>query len=90
MTKEPVVIANGIAEIVRVTIPLLIIFGLILWTDQQIAAVMLVLSAVISFVQTVFTRSSVTPTEVSDKLIRTAVQMPTTSTVEDVKDKANV
>lgn len=90
MLKEPTVIFNGIGEIFRSVVPCLILFGLIQWTDQQIAAVFLVVSVVLGFLTTVLTRSSVTPTEVSDTLIRTAVKMPSTTTVEEVKEQANV
>lgn len=90
MVKEPTVIVNGIGEIIRAIIPLLIIFGFIHWTDQQIAAVILATSVTLGFLGTLFTRSVVTTTETSDKLIRTAVKMPTDTTVEEVKEKANV
>lgn len=86
--KEPTIYIGGIGEIIRAIIPLLIIFGFIQWTDQQIAAVILAMSVTLGFLGTLFTRSVVTPTEVSDTLIRTAVQMPITTTVDEVKEQA--
>lgn len=88
--KEPAVIFNGIGEIIRAIIPCLILFGFIHWTDQQIAGVLLVASIMLSFLTTLLTRSQSTSTETMDTLIKTAVRMPASTTVEEVKEQANV
>lgn len=88
--KEPAVIFNGIGEIFRSVVPCLILFGLIHWTDQQIAAVFLVVSVILSFLTTLLTRSQSTSTDTMNTLIKTAVKMPTDSTIAEVKDQANV
>ncbi|MEQ1763212.1 MAG: hypothetical protein ABL984_08720 [Pyrinomonadaceae bacterium] len=88
--KEPTVVFNGLGEIIRAIVPCLILFGFIHWTDQQIAAVFLVVSVVLGFLTTLLTRSQTTPTEAVNTMIRTAVQMPADSTVAEVKEQANV
>lgn len=90
MFKEPAILFNGIGEIFRAFIPCLILFGFVVWTPEQIAALTLAVSVVLGFMTTLLTRSTSTSTEVSDTLIRTAVKMPTTTTVEEVKEQANV
>lgn len=60
--QEPAVIFNGIAEVIRAVIPCLILFGVIAWSDEQIAAVMLVVSTVVGVLSTLLTRATVTPT----------------------------
>ncbi len=83
--KEPAVVFNGIGEIIRAIVPCLILFGLIHWTDQQIAAVFLVVSVVLGFLTTLLTRSQTVPTETANRQIETAVRMPADSTVSEVK-----
>lgn len=82
--KEPTVILNGLAEILRQVIPMLILFGLLQWSDQQIAAVFMVVSAVVAFLSTALARSQVVPTEVANSQINTAIKMPKDSTLQDV------
>ena len=82
--KEPTVILNGLAEILRQVIPMLILFGILQWSDQQIAAVFMVVSAVVAFLSTAWARSQVVPTEVANSQINTAIAMPKGSTVQDV------
>lgn len=88
--KEPAVFFNGIGEIIRAIVPCLILFGVIQWTDEQIAGVFLAVGVVLGFLTTMLTRSQTTPTETVNTLVETAVKMPADSTVEDVKAEANV
>lgn len=85
--KEPTVVFNGISEVIRATIPVLILFGFIHWTDQQIAGVILLVGVLVGFLTTLFTRSQTVPTEKANAQIATAITMPATATVEDVVAK---
>ena len=70
--KEPAVFFNGLAEVVRVVIPMLILFNLLIWDEKQVAGVMLVVSVVASFLSTLLTRSNSVSTLVADKQIEVA------------------
>ena len=82
--KEPAVIIGGVAEIIRAVIPMLIIFGFLSWTDNQLAQVMLVIGVIVGVGEKWFTRSQVMPTEHANSQIKTAVKMPADSTLEEV------
>lgn len=82
--KEPTAVINGISELVRQVIPMLIIFGLIRWTDLQVAAAFAVLSAFLALVQTLLTRSQVVPVETVNAQIKQAVKMSEDTTVKEV------
>lgn len=83
--KNPTIVINAVAELVRVVIPMLIVFGILHWTDQQIAAVMLVVGVAVTSLATVLTRAQVTPNERVDALITTATEQPAGTPVEAVK-----
>lgn len=74
--KEPAVIFNGLGEIIRSVIPVLILFGVIQWTDQQIAAVLLCLGVVLGFLTTVLTRSQTVSAATADEQIVAAKSLP--------------
>lgn len=61
MNKEPVVWAAAITQIVESIIPVLILFGVLMWTDEQIAAVFLAVGVITKTVAGLFARSQVTP-----------------------------
>ena len=82
--REPTVIFGALAEVIRQVIPMLIIFGIIHWTGEQVAQVMTVVSAVIAFFTIALTRSQVVPNEKANAQIQTAIRMPLDSTVEQV------
>lgn len=84
-TKEPAVVLGALSEVIRAVIPTLIIFGIIHWTGDQVAQVMLLVGVLVGFFNILLTRTQVVPTEVADKQIETAVKMPASATVEDVK-----
>lgn len=84
--KEPAIWLNALAEVVRAVIPMLIIFGLLQWTDQQIAAVMLVVGVSVGALSTILTRQSSISVGQSDALINTATHQPPNTSPEKVKD----
>lgn len=73
VNREPVALANGAADVLRAIIPLGLVFHLINWTPEQIAAVLLAVTTIITFFQTYFVRSRVTPVS--------APQLPVGTTV---------
>lgn len=85
--KEPAVILGALAEVIKAIIPMLIIFGFINWSGEQVAQVMLVVGVAIGFLNVLLTRSQVVPTEVADKQILQAVRMPAGTSIGEVKDK---
>lgn len=84
LQKEPAVIIGGIAELIRAVIPMLIIFGFLQWTDNQLAQVMLVIGVAVGVGEKLFTRSQVMPTEHANSQIMTATRMPEGSTLKQV------
>jgi len=84
-TKEPSIVLGALTEVIKAIIPMLIIFGFIHWTGEQVAQVMLVVGVTFTFVNVLITRSQVTPQADVNALIRTAVNMPSGTPVEDVK-----
>ena len=83
--KEPAFIFNGLAEILRQLVPLLIVFGLIQWTDVQIAAVFAFSSVLLTFLASLLTRSQTVPTQAADAQIHQATLMPANTPVEEVR-----
>ena len=82
--KEPTVIIGGLAEIARAIVPLLIIFGYINWTDNQVAQVMLVIGVVVGVAEKWFTRSQTVPTIVANEQIEQGINSPKGTSVKDV------
>jgi hypothetical protein len=85
--KEPAVIIGGVAEIIRAVIPMMIIFGYLSWTDNQLAQVMLVIGVAVAVGEKWFTRSQVVPTDKANAQIETAIRMPAGSTLKEVIKK---
>jgi hypothetical protein len=90
-SKEPAVILGALAEVVRAVIPTLIIFGVINWTDSQIAQVMLLVGVLIGFFNVALTRTQVVPTVVADKQLEIAkasdVTRPTSEIIQQAKEE---
>lgn len=84
MTKEPTVIIGGIAEIVRAVIPMLLIFGVVHWTDAQTGAIIFFVGVLVSFAEKLFIRSQVVTTDVANSQILTATRLPAGTAVKDV------
>lgn len=85
-SKEPAVILGALAEMFKAIIPALIIFGLLKWTPEQVAAVMFVVGVAVSSLTVILTRSQTTATPDVNALIRTAVAQPSNTSVATVKD----
>jgi hypothetical protein len=84
LNHEPAAILGGLSEVVRAIIPTLIIFGLIHWTGDQVAQVMLLVSVIVGFFNVLLTRSQVVPVEKANAQIERAIAGPSTATVSEV------
>jgi hypothetical protein len=84
LNHEPAAILGGLSEVVRAIIPTLIIFGLIHWTGDQVAQVMLLVSVIVGFFNILLTRSQVVPVEKANAQIERAIAGPSTATVSEV------
>lgn len=60
-TSEPVAIAQAIKELISAGVKALVIFGLVAWSGEQTAAVMLIVDSALAMLVVLFTRRSVTP-----------------------------
>ena len=61
MTKEPVAITAGIVAIINAIIPVLLLFGVINWSEEQLGAVILAVGVVATTLGGWFARSRVSP-----------------------------
>jgi hypothetical protein len=88
--KEPAVVLGALAEVIKAVIPAFIIFGLLDWTSEQVAAVMFVVSVSVSSLSVILTRSNTVPTqtavnkETANAQIETALRLPSSASVKDV------
>jgi len=85
--REPAVIFNGVAELLRQLVPLLIVFGFIHWTDVQIAAVFAFSSVALTFLTTIATRSQTVSTQTANAQIETALRLPASTPVAQVVEQ---
>jgi hypothetical protein len=86
-SKEPTVILGALSEVIRQIVPMLIVFGVIHWTSEQVAQFMLVVGSAITLFTILLTRSQVVPNEKANSQIETALAMPPTATVGQVVAK---
>jgi hypothetical protein len=86
--KEPTVIFNGLAQLISLIIPVLVLFELIRWDEKQIVGVMAAINFGASFLATLFTRAQVVPIETSNALVSTATTMEPHTSIKAVVDKA--
>lgn len=82
--KEPTIVLGALSEVLRQAIPMLILFGILNWTPEQIAAVMLFWGSLVTLGSIILTRSQVVSHQVANQQIETAVKMPSDTTVAEV------
>lgn len=87
--KEPAVVFGGLATLVGLIIPMLILFDFIQWTDKQIAGLMAVVSFSANFLATLLTRQGSVSLPVADRQIEIAkassVNTPTAQIIQEAK-----
>lgn len=84
MNREPTVLIGSLAEIVRAIIPMLLIFGVIRWTDVQTGTVIFFVGVLVSVAEKLFIRSQVVPTDKANAQIKIGIDGPSTATVAQV------
>lgn len=84
MNKEPAVIANGIAELIRLIIPALILFGIVHWSGEQVAGLMAVVGFAATFIATLFTRTNTVSVPTANEQIQEGINSPQGTTVAQV------
>lgn len=88
--KEPAVVLGALSEVVRAVIPTLIIFGIIAWTSEQVAQVMLLVGVTVKAIEIVITRQQVVPIQVADKQIEIAkaadIRTPNEQIIKQAKE----
>lgn len=85
--REPAFISNGLAEIIRLVIPVLILFGLVNWTGEQVAGIMALVSFVATFVATLFTRTNTVSVPTANDQIVEALKSSPSVTVKEIVEK---
>ncbi len=81
---EPAAVFGSLSEVLRQVLPVLILFGVVNWTKEQLVGVMVLVSVTLTFLTILFTRKASIPTFRADSQIRTAVNMPVGTTVKEV------
>ena len=88
--KEPAVVFGGLATLISLVIPVLILFEIINWSDKQIAGVMALVTFATGFAATLLTRQSSVPQLVADKQIEIAkassINTPTEHIIQQAKE----
>lgn len=88
LTHEPTAVLGALGELVRQIVPMLLLFGVINWTDPQIAGVFMVVSAAIKVLEVVLTRSQVVPAVIADRQMEIAKASPVTRPTEQIIQEA--
>lgn len=85
INDEPAAVFGGLAEVFRNILPMLILFGVINWSKEQLVGVMSFVSVFLTFLTILFTRSQTVPKFTADAQITTALKAdPATTSVRDV------
>lgn len=84
LNREPTVIINGLSELVRQILPLLVVVGVVNIAPEKQAAWISIIGLVLFFISTVLLRSQVVPTVTANSQIEKAVTMPAGTTVKEV------
>lgn len=85
--KNPTIIINGLAELLRQILPLLVVVGLIQLSPEKLAGLVSIIGLVLAFVSTTLLRSQVVPTETANEQIKVAIDSPKGTRVAEVIEK---
>lgn len=84
MNREPTVIINGLSELLRQILPLLVVVGVVHLSPEKLAGLISIIGLVLAFVSTTLLRSTVVSTDKANAQILTATRLPEGTTVEQV------
>lgn len=72
LQREPAVIINGLSELLKQILPLLVVVGLVQMSPEKLAGWISIIGLVLFFVSTTLLRSQVVATETANKQIEVA------------------
>lgn len=88
--REPTVIINGLSELLRQILPLLVVVGLVQLSPEKLAGLVSITGLVLAFISTTLLRSQTVAAVVADKQIEIAkaadVNTPTSIIIERAKE----
>lgn len=87
MNKEPTLIINGLSELLRQILPLMVVVGLIHLEPEKLAGLISLIGFVLAFISTTLLRSQVVSTDKANQQIEVAIASPANTTVEKVIQK---
>jgi hypothetical protein len=76
INDEPAAVFGALGEVVRQTIPVLVLLGVWALSKEQLVGIMLAVSAAITFLTVVFTRQATVTNQTADKQIVEATTHP--------------
>lgn len=82
--REPTIIINGFAELVRQLLPLFVITGIINLPPDKLNGWNMIISLVLTFVSTILLRQNVVSPSTANAQIRVAIDSPSSTTVQQV------
>lgn len=87
MNKNPTIILNGLSELLRQVLPLLVVIGVVHLEPEKLAGLISIIGLVLAFITTTVLRNQVTPNETADKQIVEAIKSPAGTSIQTIKDK---
>jgi hypothetical protein len=88
--KEPTVFFNVLGEVARAVIPVLLIFNVVSWSQEQTGTLTVFINVLITAAVTMFSRSQTVSTTVADKQIEIAkassVSTPNEQIIKEAKE----
>lgn len=87
LNKNPIIVINGLSELIRQVLPLLVVVGLVHLSPEKLAGLVSIIGLVLAFVSSTLLNAQTIPTVIADQQIRTAVRSPEGTSVKEVKEK---
>jgi len=84
LNREPTVIINGLSELLRQIIPLLVLMGIIKLSPEKQAGLISIIGLILAFISTTLLRSQVVSTGVANSQIQTGINASSDTTVKEV------
>lgn len=88
VTKEPAIVFGALGEVAKAIVPVLILGGFVIWDEKMVAAVMFLISILVTSLSSVFIRSQSVSTEQANKQIGIALKADPSTSVKEVVEAA--
>ena len=90
LNDEPAAVFGSLAELIRQSLPVLVLLGVIHLTQDKLVGVMILVSGSLTFLTILFTRSQTVTKDTANKQITAALNAdPATTSVQDVITKTS-